>query len=161
MDKIVSNLQSFVKLVEVHKQTINLKQLITELLPQLKTPKNVEMNIKIDNALAVDADPTLLKRVLINLATNAIQAMPKGGQLTIKAQNSNKDQVQIVVEDTGVGIPDAIKLNIFTPLFTTKPNGQGFGLAACKRFIDAQGGIISFESEVGKGTKFILELPKC
>jgi two-component system NtrC family sensor kinase len=85
--------------------------------------------------------------------------MPKGGKLTIKAQTSNAEQVQIIVEDTGVGIPEENKPKLFTPLFTTKPKGQGFGLAVCKRFIEAQGGTISFESQVGQGTKFIIHLP--
>ncbi|MGO8806645.1 MAG: chemotaxis protein CheB, partial [Candidatus Bathyarchaeia archaeon] len=106
MDKIVSDLQAFVKPVEVRKQAVNLKQLIIGIIAQINVPKNVETNIKIGDALAVDADPQLLKRVFINLVTNAVQAMPKGGELTIKAQPSSQGQAQIVVEDTGVGIPD-------------------------------------------------------
>ena len=159
MDKIVSDLQAFVRPVEVHKQEVNLKQLIIGILAQINIPKNVETNIKIDDALAADADPQLLKRVFINLVTNAVQAMPKGGELTIKAQTIGQGQVKIVVEDTGEGISDEIKPKIFTPLFTTKPKGQGFGLAVCKRVIEAQGGTISFESQVGKGTAFTMSLP--
>jgi signal transduction histidine kinase len=100
----------------------------------------------------------LLKRVLINLVTNSVQAMPEGGELTIKAQ-ANDEKVQIIVEDTGTGIPEEIKPKIFTPLFTTKSKGQGFGLAVCKRVIEAQHGKVTFESQVVKGTKFIIELP--
>ena len=159
MDKIVSDLQAFVRPVDVHKQEVNLKQLIIGVIAQIKIPKNVETNIKIDDALAADADPQLLKRVSINLVTNAVQAMPKGGELAIKAEASGQGQVKIVVEDTGEGIPDEIKPKIFTPLFTTKPKGQGFGLAVCKRVIEAQGGTISFESHVGKGTAFTMSLP--
>jgi signal transduction histidine kinase len=85
--------------------------------------------------------------------TNAVQAMPEGGELTIKAQTNDKKQIQITVEDTGTGIPEEIKPKIFTPLFTTKSKGQGFGLAVCKRVIEAQNGTITFESQVGKGTK--------
>jgi len=158
MDKIVSDLQAFVRPVEVHKQTVNLKQLITVVLAQIAIPANIETNLKIDDELAVDADPLLLKRVFINLVTNAVQAMPKGGKLTITAQDSGQGQVQIAVEDTGVGIPDEIKPKMFTPLFSTKPRGQGFGLAVCKRVIEAQGGTISFESQVGKGTAFTMSL---
>ena len=159
MDKIVSDLQAFVRPVDVHKQEVNLKKLIIGVLAQINIPKNVETNIKIDDALAADADPQLLKRVFINLVTNAVQAMPKGGELAIKAQDSGQGQVKIVVEDTGEGISDEIKPKIFTPLFTTKPKGQGFGLAVCKRVIEAQGGTISFESQVGKGTAFTMSLP--
>ena len=86
MDKIIIDLQSFVKPIEVHKETFNLKQLITGILSQIDMPKNIETSIKIGDALTVVADPHLLKRVFINLSTNAVQAMPKGGVLTIKAQ---------------------------------------------------------------------------
>jgi len=160
MDKIILDLQSFVKPIEVHKQTVYLKKLITGLLAQINMPKNVETNVKIDANIAVVADPHLLKRVFINLSTNAVQAMPKGGTLTIKAQPNSQGQVQIVVEDTGVGIPEDVKPKIFTPLFTTKPKGQGFGLAVCKRVIEAQDGTIRFESQVGKGTAFFVDLPQ-
>jgi signal transduction histidine kinase len=64
-----------------------------------------------------------------------------------------------MIKDTGVGIPNNIKSQIFTPLFTTKPRGQGFGLAVCKRVIEAHGGTISFESKVGKGTEFKIQFP--
>ncbi len=160
MDKIVSDLQTFVKPVEVHKQTTDLKQLITALVAQTEILKSIQINMQIDGALTVDADPQLLKRVLINLVTNAVQAMPQGGELTIKAQTNNQGQVEIAVEDTGVGIPDAVKPKIFTPLFTTKSKGQGFGLAVCKRVIEAQNGAITFESQENKGTKFTISLPK-
>ena len=159
MNKVVSDLQAFVKPVEVHKQTVNLKQLIVGLLGQIDVPANVKTNMQVDDALTADIDTQLLKRVLINLVTNAVQAMPEGGELTIKTQTNNQGQIQLIVEDTGVGIADEIKHKIFTPMFTTKSKGQGFGLAVCKRVLEAQGGTISFESQVGKGTRFTIELP--
>ncbi len=158
MDKIVSDLQTFVKPIEAKMEIINLKPVITALLAQTDFPKNIQASMQIDDKLIVNADAQLLKRVLINLVTNAVQAMPDGGELTIKAQTNDK-KVQIIVEDTGTGIPEEIKSKIFTPLFTTKSKGQGFGLAVCKRVIEAQGGTINFESQEGKGTKFIIELP--
>ena len=63
------------------------------------------------------------------------------------------------VSDTGLGIPDEVKPKLFTPMMTTKAKGQGIGLAASKRIIEAMKGTITFESEKGKGTKFIIELP--
>ena len=159
MDKIVSDLQTFVKPVEAQMEIINLKPVITALLAQTDFPKNIQASMQVDDKLIVNADAQLLKRVLINLVTNAMQAMPEGGELTIKAQTNDKKQIQITVEDTGAGIPEEIKPKIFTPLFTTKSKGQGFGLAVCKRVIEAQHGTINFESEEGKGTKFIIELP--
>jgi signal transduction histidine kinase len=69
-------------------------------------------------------------------------------------------QIQIIVEDTGIGIPNEIQDKVFTPLFTTKAKGQGFGLAVVKRLVEAEGGTVSFESEEGKGTKFRLTWPQ-
>jgi signal transduction histidine kinase len=66
---------------------------------------------------------------------------------------------EIVVEDTGEGIAEEVKPNFFKPLFTTKPKGQGLGLAVVKRLVEAQGGKISFESQKGSGTIFIIQLP--
>ncbi|MCL5878130.1 MAG: HAMP domain-containing histidine kinase [Candidatus Bathyarchaeota archaeon] len=95
----------------------------------------------------------------MNLTTNAIQAMPDGGRLTIKATQKN-GAINITVADTGVGIPDEVKPMIFQPLMTTKSKGQGFGLAVVKRLVEAQGGTIAFESKVGEGTKFHVTFPK-
>jgi signal transduction histidine kinase len=160
MDKIVSDLQTFVKPVEVHKEECNLKELVVDVLSQVAIPSNVQADVPLNASLNVSADPLLLKRVLINLVTNAIQAMPHGGKLTITAQVDDDGQVKIDVVDTGMGIPVEIQPKIFTPLFTTKAKGQGFGLAVCKRVLEAQGGTIGFESEAGKGTKFRVTLPR-
>ncbi len=105
------------------------------------------------------ADSVYLKRVLNNLLINAVQAMPHGGQLTISIYNT-EEATCIAIQDTGAGIPDEIKPKLFQPLFTTKSKGQGFGLAVCKRVVEAHGGTISFESAVGKGTTFKIKIPK-
>ena len=104
------------------------------------------------------ADSDILKRILGNLVTNAVQAMPKGGKLTIQACKEANDTI-ITVKDTGVGIPEEAKEKLFTPLFTTKSKGQGFGLAVVKRMTESLGGTVTFESQQGKGTKFIVRLP--
>ncbi len=80
------------------------------------------------------------------------------GKIIIKAFNKDT-KAYITVEDTGTGIPDEIKPKIFQPLMTTKSKGQGFGLAVVKRLVEAQGGTITFESQQGKGTTFIIQLP--
>ncbi len=159
MEKIVSDLQAFVRPVQVQKQIFNLKQFIAERLAETRVPSNVKTEIQVEEDLALNADPQLMKRVLINLITNSIQAMPEGGELNIRAQINDASKVKILVEDTGIGIPEEVKPKLFAPLFTTKSKGQGFGLAVCKRVIEAQGGTITFESEVGKGAKFTIELP--
>ena len=84
--------------------------------------------------------------------------MPKGGKLTIHGYKV-ANYILISVKDTGVGIPEAVKGKLFTPMFTTKSKGQGFGLAVIKRMTEALGGTVTFESQEGKGTKFTIRLP--
>jgi PAS domain S-box-containing protein len=160
MDKIVSDLQAFVQPIKIDKKPINLKELVEAVLGTIVMPTNITVHTQIgDNLPQIKADIQLLKRVLINLVTNSVQAMPNGGKLTVKSQVKQPGQVSVTVVDTGIGIPEKIKPQIFTPLFTTKPRGQGFGLAVCKRVIEAHGGKISFESRQGKGAKFTIQLP--
>ncbi|MGD0643489.1 MAG: PAS domain S-box protein [Candidatus Bathyarchaeia archaeon] len=160
MDKIISDLQAFVRPVRMNKEAINLKDLVAAVLAAVVIPANICMQTSIEADFPqVKADQQLLKRVLINLVTNAVQAMHDGGKLILESHVNSQGQVLITVEDTGVGIPEKIKSQIFTPLFTTKPRGQGFGLAVCKRVIDAHGGSINFESQEGKGAKFTIQFP--
>ena len=83
--------------------------------------------------------------------------MPEGGKISIKSYKEAKDLI-ITVTDTGIGIPEEVKDKLFTPLFTTKSKGQGFGLAVVKRMTEALGGTVTFESQKGKGTTFIIRL---
>lgn len=160
MDKIVSDLQAFVRPIKIDKKPIKLKEVVDAVLSSVVIPADVELRLQIgDDFPEIKADLQLLKRVLINLVTNAVQAMTDGGKLTLKSEVHRNGQVSVTVADTGVGIPEKIKPQLFTPLFTTKPRGQGFGLAVCKRVIEAHGGTISFESQEGKGARFMIQLP--
>ncbi len=160
MDKIVSDLQAFVQPIKLNKKLTNLKELVGSVLSSATIPINVAIQTYIeDNFPEINTDSLLMKRVLINLVTNAVQAMPDGGKLTLTSKVHPQGQISVTVEDNGVGIPEKIKPQIFTPLFTTKPRGQGFGLAVCKRVIEAHGGAISFESQEGKGAKFTIQFP--
>jgi signal transduction histidine kinase len=104
-------------------------------------------------------DSSYMKRVLINLIANAVQAMPNGGKITLNTY-CRGNQAFVSVEDTGEGIAGEAKSKLFKPLFTTKAKGQGFGLAVVKKLTEALNGTITFESKEGKGTKFIIKLPK-
>jgi PAS domain S-box-containing protein len=160
MDKIVSDLQAFVRPVKIDKKPVSLKELVDSVLSNIAIPNNINLENHVNqSSQQVKVDPQLLKRVLINLLTNAVQAMPNGGTLTLSLSFNGQKQASLAVEDTGVGIPEKIKPQIFTPLFTTKPRGQGFGLAVCKRVIEAHGGTITFESQEGKGAKFTIQFP--
>lgn len=159
INKIISDLQDFSRPIKPELVNVNLCTTIPKLLQTVPMPSNIEAIAICSKELPViKLDLTLLKRILVNLVTNAIQAMPKGGKITIRAFEE-KNYAQIWVEDTGTGISDSIKPKLFQPLMTTKSKGQGFGLAVVKRLVEAQGGSISFDSQFGKGTKFLIRFP--
>jgi two-component system, chemotaxis family, CheB/CheR fusion protein len=159
INKIVADLQDFTKPITPRIEETDLEKTVNAALATINIPENITATNCIKKDFPkIKADPTHLQRILINLSNNAIQAMPKGGKLSILA--AIKDgKVSIIVQDTGEGIPENVKSKIFTPLMTTKAKGQGFGLAAVKRLAEGMGGAVTFESEVGKGTKFTVELP--
>jgi signal transduction histidine kinase len=156
---MVEDLQDFARTPMPQIEEISIQELINESLQTVKWPKNIQLKISFqDNIKTVKIDVSLLKRVMSNLLLNAIQAMPDGGKITI-ASTRKDDQIKIDIKDTGVGIAESIKAKIFTPLFTTKSKGQGFGLAVCKKLIEAQNGTIIFESKQGKGSTFTIQFP--
>jgi PAS domain S-box-containing protein len=160
INKIVQDLQDYAKPLKPTAQETDLAELCDETLSKNEVPDNIEASYKAEEtAKKIVADPTLLKRILSNLTNNAVQAMPDGGKLEIKAYKDADDFV-ITVHDTGIGIPEEVKPHIFTPLFTTKSKGQGFGLAVVKRMTEALGGTVTFESKEGTGTTFTVRIPQ-
>ena len=103
-------------------------------------------------------DPELLREALVNLAVNALDAMPQGGSLSLDVELIARDAC-IAVADTGAGIPEAIRDKIFQLYFTTKKTGSGVGLAMVYRAVQLHGGSIEVESEPGRGTRFLITLP--
>jgi signal transduction histidine kinase len=159
INKIVADLQDFARPLSPKKEQLNVENVLRESLAMVTLPENMKAIISTQAGLPpLIADSTMLKRVLTNLIQNAAQAMPTGGKITLGATSLN-GHIRITVEDTGEGISEEAKAKLFTPLFTTKSKGQGFGLAVVKRLVEAQSGEISFESQQGKGTKFSIELP--
>ena len=135
INKIVADLQDYAKTINPVAQETDLEALCKELLQGKDVPKNIKASCNVEStAKKIVVDSTLLKRILGNLVSNAIQAMPNGGELTLRAHQEASDIV-IAVQDTGIGIPDKVKPKLFTPLFTTKSKGQGLGLAVVKRMI--------------------------
>ncbi len=107
----------------------------------------------------IHADPDMLRRALVNLVGNAIDAMPNGGTLSVSAGPRTDGRYSVVVEDTGIGIPAEERERIFEPYFTTKASGLGLGLVLTKKIIDAHGGEIFVDSTPGKGTRIEVALP--
>jgi two-component system sensor histidine kinase PilS (NtrC family) len=115
---------------------------------------------------AIQVDPDKMKQVFWNLATNAVQAMPSGGRLTISTARRrvmsgarSGEVVEIAFQDTGSGINRDDLNKIFFPFFTTKKEGSGLGLATAQRIVDQHGGWIRVESREGQGSRFTVCLP--
>jgi signal transduction histidine kinase len=106
----------------------------------------------------IKADRTLLSRALTNLVENAVQAMPHGGRLSLRAASTGT-AIRMDIADTGVGMDAAARDRAFEPYFSTKTGGSGLGLANARRHIELQGGTVAIASEPGKGTVLTLVLP--
>jgi PAS domain S-box-containing protein len=122
---------------------------------------NVEIVTEIEDGLPeMFADPQQLQQILLNLSLNALDAMPKGGKLTIRAAVDAVDGICIAIADTGIGIEPDVLSRIFQPFFTSKKRrGLGLGLPICDRIVKSHGGKITVESRPGRGTVFNIHLP--
>jgi PAS domain S-box-containing protein len=160
INKIVTDLQDYAKPLAPCLEENDVEQIVASVLSTMDIPETVEVSYFAEKGfpkLIIDA--SYMKRILTNLIANARQAMPNGGKITINLCCTG-DKAFVSVEDTGEGISKEAKSRIFKPLFTTKAKGQGFGLPVVKRLTEALNGTVTFETEEGKGTKFIVELPK-
>lgn len=158
-DKIVSDLLDYSTELRLQLVETDPQSLVKEALSMARVSDNIKVVIDTPSTSTFKADLLGMKRVLVNLVKNAVDAMPDGGTLIIRSVES-KGTVEFVVSDTGIGIPDENFSKLFTALFTTKPKGMGFGLPICKRVVEAHGGRISFESTLGKGSVFTVVIPK-
>jgi two-component system sensor histidine kinase HydH len=160
-------------------------QRTVKLLESQGLPRGVQVKLSLEPQLGPAlGDAEQLKQVFLNLALNAVQAMPKGGTLTIRSNllpsafrfarvgrstptegdgasslaDGEGRTLEVRFHDTGGGIPDDAREHIFIPFFTTKAKGTGLGLAICQRIVRAHGGSIAVESRPGFGTEFVVRL---
>ncbi len=158
VNKIVADLLDYAKPLNPDLAVINFADLLVGVFERINIPDNIELSINVNKLPTLKTDATFIQRVLTNLVNNSIQAMPDGGKLDVSGF-VKEGKVYITVSDNGAGIAEEVKPKLFTPMMTTKSKGQGLGLAVVKRLVEALDGKIFFESQVGKGTKFIIELP--
>lgn len=158
-EKIINDLLGFSRVGKPSVSPTRVNMVIEDALSRTPIPENIKLTKKLDTELPeVEIDPDQIQQVLVNMITNAVQAMPDGGKLTIGAREKDKF-LEMEIADTGGGIAEEAMDKIFDPLFTTKAKGIGLGLAVCKSIIDRHEGHIEVKSKVGKGTIFNVKLP--
>lgn len=163
LDERVQALMRFVKPEEVSFGPVPIAPLVANVLAAVR-PEAERAGVTVDAAcadrsLVVEGDAALLRDAFLNLVQNAVQAMPKGGRLSVSCAPADGRRVQVRVEDTGVGIAPENLERIFELYFTTKEKGTGMGLALVFRTIQIHDGTIDVESTLGVGTAFIVVLP--
>jgi len=163
-EKIITDLLDFARVKSVDQELIAIPVLVQSVLARFLVPEYITTVLDLPADLPnILVDQRQMEQVLGNLTTNACQAMIEGGTLTIRAQPAALDDgqpaVRIQVIDTGSGITAENLKKLFEPLFTTKARGIGLGLAVSRKLVEANGGRIDVQSEVGKGSTFTVYLP--
>lgn len=163
---LTRQLLTFARRQNVQPQSIKPSQRLEMLRDVLKSGLGSTVSLRIDapdDVWDIVVDPNEFETALVNLVINARDAMPEGGSVIVSAKNiPEKDQVEISVEDTGVGIPDDIAKKVFDPFFTTKAvgKGTGLGLSQVHGFVYQAEGAVGLKSVLGTGTTITLCLPK-
>ena len=132
--------------------------IINSVLERIPTVSTVTIETPKDD-FSIVCDEEKIENVLVNLVTNAMQAMNNNGNISIQVTEKN-NTIILEVQDNGPGISDEVLAKIFEPLFTTKPTGTGLGLSICKNIIERHGGTIEVKSRLGIGTTFVITIPK-
>ena len=158
-NRIVSELLDFARATPTNRILTDPTALVRDVLGRASLDGHVAVVTRLDAPCpAISVDPEQLKQVLGDLITNAIQAMPRGGTLTVETVEANGGTL-MTVSDTGVGIPPGHLDEIFEPFFTTKAKGIGLGLTRAKDLVEANGGTIGVESAPGRGSRFLVRFP--
>jgi len=159
--RIIADLLDFSRTKTPQAQSANIVDIINHCLGVCAVPETVTVHAELPGTLPpVMVDPFQMNQVFQNLIENAVQAMPRGGVLTITArEDRERDGIRIRIGDTGEGIAPENMKKLFQPLFTTKPRGIGLGLTVTKRNVEANNGTITVDGEPGKGAVFTITLP--
>jgi PAS domain S-box-containing protein len=157
-NKIINDLLDYSREMHLGLTKYAAHTLVDEATRMIQIPDRIQIVNYVPEETLIRVDADKMMRVFINLIKNAIDAMPEKGTLEITSRKT-RDNVEIAFADTGTGIPKETLQKIFTPLFTTKAQGMGFGLAICKRIIESHEGTITVKTAVNRGTTFTISLP--
>ena len=163
LDRVVKTFLDFSRPVEVHFEDVDIVALTREVADLMVAPARLShIDIQVDapeEPVIMRGDADMIKQALLNLVTNAIEAMSSGGQIRLVVARDNDGHVSLEVSDTGPGIPDSQRDRVFQLYFTTKGRGSGIGLALTYRAVQLHNGTIGFNTEEGRGTTFSLQFP--
>lgn len=162
MDRAIAELLDLARpfvLQRSPQEVASLCQAAVDLVAAECAAQGIAVAVEVPPGLAVRWDPDRMRQALLNLLRNATNAMPEGGRLTVRARRLRDGQVELVVADTGHGIAPEHLERVFDPYFTTRGAGTGLGLAITRRIIEAHGGRIEIQSQLGQGTSVRLVLP--
>ena len=157
-NKIINDLLDYSGEIMLDPIETDPKTLLKETLSLIKVPAGVKVVDETQPEPKMRIDKPKMQRVFVNIIKNAFDAMPRGGVLTFRSEQKEHG-VSLSFSDTGAGMSRETLQKLWTPLFTTKAKGMGFGLSICKRIVEAHGGKIFVESTMGKGTAFFIVLP--
>jgi signal transduction histidine kinase len=163
LNRIVADLLTFARPPAPHPYAVPLSPLVEDAvrgaLAEAAGKVRVELELS-DDVPAVTVDERMMRQAFLNLAINAVQAMPQGGMLRASVRHRpGEPEVEVQFSDSGPGISPEVLARIFEPFFTTKAKGTGLGLAVVKRIIESHQGRVALESQPGQGTTFRLYLP--
>jgi signal transduction histidine kinase len=157
-NRIITGLLDMVRDRPLPRETIQLTALLARAGDAVARPPGVSLVLDAPVGLAVQGDPVQLGQAVVNLLTNAVQAVGAGGAIRIAAR-ADGGAVALDVEDDGPGVAEAVRGRVFEPLITTKEHGNGLGLALVKRVAERHGGSVAHEPRPGGGTRFTLRIP--
>jgi len=160
LNKLVGDFLDYGRPLRLNLKEADISSLTEEVLSLVRAKAeidNIEIKRYYEALPKLSLDPDLVKTCIFNVILNAFQAMPKGGSLTVKTESSN-NKVSLIIEDTGIGVPEENMPKVFDPFFSTKETGLGLGLATTKRVIEEHGGKVDFQSKEGKGSKVTISL---
>ena len=168
VQKRMQGLLNFAKPLEPRPSRVEVNSVVREVMETMGarfSDAKVTLDLDLDAASpCVSSDVNQLEQALMVLITNALEATPKGGSVTIRTKSSDHNGagavVQLSIEDTGEGIPAENRERVFEPFFTTKPHGTGIGLPLAKKFVERNGGTIAIANGVNAGTKVEITLPR-
>ena len=164
--KLVKSLLSFARQSPVAEAEVDVNEVIREGVRMLERTTSASVRIETDlerDLGPIRGDASALHHAFLNLWVNAVDAMPEGGTLTLRTRTFDATWIEVIVEDTGTGMPSEVMDKALDPFFTTKEvgKGTGLGLSMVYRTVKAHGGQLQIQSEVGQGTRIILRFPAC